>query len=190
MAILRFATNVPQQVRLRSLEPKVVDSQFGGMQHMFHAEEGIFYVSDKVGAILSEQFAKLGVKPGTPCEITKAEVGNGTGRKTQWIVSTQSDADEAPSELEVKLAESIRLNEARKQAQRAAVAAPAAAVEQPAWARALANQTRHLIDVYAEALAYAGEKHGNAVKPEDVRAMMTTLFINMSKNGGSASHAA
>jgi hypothetical protein len=53
----------------------------------------------------------------------------------------------------------------------------------------LANQTRQLIDVYAGALAYAGEKHGNAVKPEDVRAMMTTLFINMSKNGG-ASHAA
>jgi len=186
MAILRFATNIPQCVSLRSLDPKIVDSQFGGVQHMFTAEEGIFYVSDKVGGILADQFAKLGVKPGQPIEITKAETGNGTGRKTQWIVSAQSDAGEQPSELERKLADSIALNEARKQAQRAAVAAPA---EQPAWARALANQTRQLIDVYAEAVAYASQRHGNAVKPEDVRSMMTTLFINMSKNGGSANAA-
>lgn len=183
MAILRFATNIPQCVSLRSLDPKIVDSQFGGVQHMFTAEEGIFYVSDKVGGILADQFAKLGVKPGQPVEITKAETGNGTGRKTQWIVSAQSDADEAPSELECKLAESIALAQARKQPQ------PAAAPEQPAWARALANQTKQLIDVYAEAVAYASQRHGNAVKPEDVRSMMTTLFINMSKNGGSANAA-
>lgn len=189
MAILRFATNIPQCVRLRSLDPKVVDSQFGGVQHLFSAEEGIFYVSDKVGAILADQFAKLGVTPGMAVEITKAETGNGNGRRTQWIVSAQSDADEQPSELERKLAESIALNEARKQAQRAAAAAPAAATEQPAWARALANQTRQLIDVYAEAVAYASQRHGNSVKPEDVRSMMTTLFINMSKNGGNANAA-
>jgi len=56
------------------------------------------------------------------------------------MVSTHSDGDETPSELERKLADSIALAEARKAAQRVPVAVPAS--EQPAWARALANQTR------------------------------------------------
>jgi len=196
MAILRFATNVPQEVRLQSLTPREVDSNYGGKQHLFAAAEGIFYVSDKVGAILCEQFAVLGVKPGQPIEITKAETGAGPGRSTRWIVSTGSDAAEPASDLERQLADSIAIGNARKAAQRAplAVPAPAPAVaaqanQQPAWARALATQTRALIDVYAEAVAYASQQHGNSVKPEDVRSMMTTLFINMSKNGG-ASHAA
>jgi len=81
MAILRFATNVPQQVHLHNLEGRLVDSQFGGQQHMFMAVEGAFYVSDKVGQILLDQFRKLNVKPGDPVEITKAEVTNGHGRQ-------------------------------------------------------------------------------------------------------------
>src|SRR5262245_12735357 len=110
MAILRFATNVPQSVRLNSLEGRLVDSQFGGSQYLFYSQEGSFYVSDKVGSILMEQFKKLGVRPGDPIEITKAETGNGTGRKTQWIVSAAAgDAAEPPSELEQKLAESIQV---------------------------------------------------------------------------------
>ena len=50
MPILRFATNISQTVRLRSLEGKQVDSQFGGTQWMFQADEGNFYVSEKVAA--------------------------------------------------------------------------------------------------------------------------------------------
>lgn len=193
MPIIRFAINVPQEVRLQSLDARVVPSQFGGNQHLFSADEGIFYVSDKVGGILSEQFRKLGVKTGETVEITKAEIGAGPGRKTQWIVTAAGGdtppSDEPPSKLEQQLAASLAMVEARKQAQRAPVAAPAAPAEQPAWARHLANQTRQLIDVYAEAVTYASQQHGNSVKPEDVRSMMTTLFINMSKNGGNA-HAA
>ena len=83
MPILRFATNVPQPLHLIKLEGRPVDSQFGGQQAMFLADEGAFYVSDKVGAILTDQFAKLGVKPGDPIEITKAEVGRGPERRTQ-----------------------------------------------------------------------------------------------------------
>lgn len=182
MEIIRFQTNVPQEVRLTSLEGRLVDSKFGGSQHLFYAQEGVFYVSDKVGSILMDQFKKLGVKTGDPIEITKAETGNGPGRKTQWLVTAQSDADETSSELEQKLADSIAVVNARKQPQ-------SAAVEQPAWARILTTQTKHLADAYAEALAYAGEKHGNAIKPEDIRALLTTAFIALSKNGGNA-HAA
>jgi hypothetical protein len=76
--------------------------------------------------------------------------------------------------------------EQRKQVQRAATAAPA---EQPKWAQALSSQTKHLVDVYAELVSYAA-KHGNTVRADDVRALMTTAFINLSKqNGGNANAA-
>ena len=184
MPILRFQTNVPQQVRLNSLEGRLVDSQFGGSQYLFHAQEGAFYVSDKVGCIIMEQFKKLDVKPGDAVEITKAEDGAGPGRKTRWVVSTdtRSDADEAPSELEVKLAESIRLNEARKQAQRAAVAAPATA-QQPEWAQHLIAQTNALVDCYAAVMRHAAQ-HDN-VRGEDVRSIFLSAYINVAKLNGS-----
>jgi hypothetical protein len=54
------------------------------------------------------------------------------------------------------------------------------------WAQVLLGQTSALIDVYAAALNYAGAKHGNAVKPEDVKTLLTTAFINLSKGGAHA----
>ena len=88
MAIIRFQTNIPKELRLQSLEGRTVESQFGGVQHMFSSAEGAFYVSDTVGRILAEQFRKLGVRVGEPVEITKAEVANGNGRKSiQWQVA-------------------------------------------------------------------------------------------------------
>jgi hypothetical protein len=148
------------------------------MQAMFSAEEGAFYVSETVGANLAQQFRKLGVKPGETVEITKAEVSKNGGRKgIQWTVAqpVAAEPEAPPSELERKLADSIAMVEARKQAQ---------TPEQPAWARALSTQTRHGLDVYAELVAYASARHGNAVRPDDIRTMMTTVFINLRKNSG------
>jgi hypothetical protein len=56
------------------------------------------------------------------------------------------------------------------------------------WTQVLRGQTRELIDVYAAAINYAGTKHGDAVKPDDVKALLITAFINLSKQGGA--HAA
>jgi hypothetical protein len=33
----------------------------------------------------------------------------------------------------------------------------------------------------AELVNYASGRHGNTVRPDDIRAMMTTVFINLSK---------
>ena len=192
---IRFATNVPVELRMRYLEGKPVESQFGGMQHMFSAEEGAFYVSETVGSILAEQFKKLGIREGEPIEITKAEVSKGNGRKgIEWQVAKvgfapgeQPDGTiaaekpaEPPSELERQLAASIE-----QVAQRKAAAQAQAATQAPQWAQTLLVQTNMLSDVYAAALAHASATHGNAVKPEDIRALMTTAFINLSKGGSS-----
>lgn len=188
MPVIRFQTNVPVELRLRNLEGKPVESQFGGIQHMFMAEEGMFYVSETVGRILVEQFAKLGVKVGEPIDICKTETKAEKGRMSiQWIVSRDASEPAAPpSELEQQLAASIQMVQARKDAQKATQAAPA---DQPKWAQALATQTRHLVDVYAGLVKYASETHGNAVRAEDVKTLMTTVFINLSKQGANSNAA-
>lgn len=181
MPTIRFQTNVPVELRLRSIDGKPVESQFGGIQYMFGADEGAFYVSDIVGGILMEQFRKLGVRPGVPVEIVKAEVAANGRKRIQWQVALVGEAPEPepPSELEQKLADSIALAEARKQPQKAPTAS--AAPEMLPWQTTLLNQTKALTDVYAAALAHAGAMHGNTVKADDVRTFVVTTFINATK---------
>jgi hypothetical protein len=191
--IIRFEINVPQTVRLARLEGRTVESKFGGNQILFMAEEGAFYVSEKAGAILAEQFTKLGVKPGEPVEITRAEIGRGPERRTQWIVTASVPAEDAvlsvpklppaaapepPSELEQQLAASIRAVEQRKQAQQAP-----AATQAPAWASFLVTQSNALIDAYAAVLKHSA-RHEGLVKGDDVRSIFLSAFINVSKSGG------
>lgn len=52
------------------------------------------------------------------------------------------------------------------------------------WAPFLLSQTQALTDIYAAAVDYASKRHGNHIKPEDVRALMTTAFINLAQRGG------
>jgi hypothetical protein len=53
--------------------------------------------------------------------------------------------------------------------------------EPPVWAQSLLEQANALVDVYAAALSSASTKHGNQVKPEDVRSLLVTVFIQRSK---------
>ncbi len=55
--------------------------------------------------------------------------------------------------------------------------------EPPVWAQSLLEQANALVDVYAAALSSASMKHGNQVKPEDVRSLLVTVFIQRSKVG-------
>lgn|SRR5262245_28423668 len=183
MATLRFNTNVPLELHLRFLEGKEVESQFGGMQHMFSAEEGAFYVSDTVGAVLSEQLKRHNVQAGEPVEICKREVSNGNGRKSiRWTVERvgvptgeQKDGTfavpkETPSDLEQKLAESIRMAQEKK-----------AQAPSPAWAVALTEQTNALLDSFASVLKHSARYEG--LRPEDVRSIFLSAYINLSKGG-------
>jgi hypothetical protein len=49
----------------------------------------------------------------------------------------------------------------------------------PGWAETLLNQTNELVDANAASLEHAG-RHGLAAKPEDVRTLLVTAFINLS----------
>ena len=85
---IQFQTNLPVELALQYLEGKPVDSQFGGVQHLFSTTDNrVFFVSEMVGNIIADQLKKLGVQKGEPIAICKAEVTQGRGRKgIQWIV--------------------------------------------------------------------------------------------------------
>src|SRR4029079_11129553 len=201
MPALKFETNVPNELRLRSIAGELVESQFGGMQYRFITDAGAFYVSEAVGAILHDRFEKLGVTAGEPVEICKREISRNGRKSIQWEVARvgfaigeQNDGTfvvstpEPASELEKELADSIAAVNARKQAARAVAAAPGAPAMLP-WQAALLAQTTALTDVFAAAIAHASAAHGNAVKSDDVRSLMLSAFINMAK-GGAKQHAA
>jgi hypothetical protein len=230
---IQFQTNLPVELALQYLEGKPVDSQFGGVQHLFSTTDNrVFFVSEMVGGIIADQLKKLGVQKGEPVEICKAEVTQGRGRKSiQWIVKKVGSAlGEQPdgtfavpaapeSALERQLRQSITTVRNGKPGTSAVTLAPgsvaAPSSEQPIvngngskpngngaahngrplqndihqrWEQVLLGQTTALIDVYAAAVNYAGTKHGEAVKPDDVKALLITAFINLSKQGGA--HAA
>lgn len=48
----------------------------------------------------------------------------------------------------------------------------------------LVLETNALVDCYAAALKTASERHGNTVKPDDVRSLLVTAYINASKQAG------
>lgn len=196
MPSLKFETNVTNELRMRSLTGDLVESQFGGQQYRFTTEAGVFYVSETVGMILHDRFVALNVKPGEAIEITKREVSKGNGRKgIEWQVARVGFAigergdgtfavstPEPPSDLERQLAASLAQVEARKAPARAA--APAARQAAPVaagWQSTLLAQTNALTDVYAAALQHASEHHGNAIKADDIRSLLLSAFINLSK---------
>ena len=177
---IAFAINVPRTLAFRSLEGTARESQFGGTDHFFQTDAGVFYVSAKVGAIITEQLKKLEVKPGELVEVCKAHVDDGRGRvSTRWIVSfpAQDAADPPPAadpapRRPVAVAGTLA----------ASGVAPVAPVR-PVWASVLIAQTTAVVDAYAAVLKHASDAHGNMIRPDDVRSLMTTVFINLAKQG-------
>lgn len=186
---ITFATNKPVTIRLHSIEGKERESQFGPMQHLFTAEEGAFYVSEAAGKLITAQCRQLGVQPGQPIELCKAEVDAGRGRKSiQWLVSVPLDGEQpqpAPPSLEEQLRASIREVPAVRRQQPVAVASAAAqtAPERPRWAEVLVHNTNILVDVYSAVLKHANEQQAG-IRPDDVRALLTTMFIQYAQKGG------
>src|ERR1017187_9641799 len=87
MAKITFATNVPVELRLQSLDGEVAPSQFGGNQIKFTAHEGPFWVSEAVGSILADQIRKKHIQPHVPVEVARREIAQSNGRKgIQWTI--------------------------------------------------------------------------------------------------------
>ena len=204
---IKFEWDQPVEVALKFTEPKLVPSQFGDDRAMYSLiDERVMFVDQLTAA----KIKSLGVQPGELFFVVKTK----NGRLTDYQVYRESEEPRrvvafgghkktfpalktalperlyhAPEDttLEDQLRASIDLVE-RKKLEAKLNQHPAsepAAIEMP-WARRLVDQTNVLVDAYAAVLAAASTKHGNAVKPEDVRSLLVTSFIQLSQNKGRA----
>jgi hypothetical protein len=205
---IRFQTNVPLELSLKFTEGKLCDSQFGDPQYMFTTiDERVLFVAEKV----AQKIHGMHLKPGEPIDVCKAEVDYGNGRKgIEWQIrrvgspegpqpdgtfavprvgaSVPAPAPLAASSSPSPISQpSNNGNGSRHNGNGHAPVAPP--VNPPVdihtgWAQFLLEQTQLLVDVFAATSRYASMNHGNQVKAEDVRALLTTAFIGMGKNGG------
>jgi hypothetical protein len=201
--IVQFELNKPVEVALHTVESKIVPSQFSPEgRAMFQLADGRLMFHDLLTAA---RIKSLGVQPGEVFYIQKVR----KGRQTEYSVFR--DAPEPPAEpaparkktlpphvLADRLPEIVAArNASRNGGLEAALtasldqvsAAPnSAGPSRPQWAEVLSSQVRTVVDVYAEAVAYASREHGNSVKPETIQSLLVTCFINLSKRqeGGRA----
>ncbi len=205
---IKFQTNIALELALKYPEGKLCDSQFGDPQYMFTTtDDRVFFVAEKV----AQKIHGLRLKPGEPFDLCKAEVSYGNGRKgIEWqiaklgsaageqpdgsfvvpaakpgagVVETSTPASTGTSKTPVNgNRNSIKLN---ADAHGIGNGNSGVVVQSLCpWAQFLLTQTQQLIDVFALATNYAGQRYGTAIKAEDIRSLMLSAFINVSKNGG------
>jgi hypothetical protein len=202
---IKFQTNIPVEAALKFAEGKLCDSQFGDPQYMFTTvDDRVFFVAEKV----AQKIHGLRLKPEEPFEIIKAEKDYGNNRKgIEWQVNrvgfvpgeqpdgtfavpTQAVAGvTAPAAVAAALTERLKQQVNTGNGSKAAngnghAVAPEESSSLMPWAAFLLQQTKQVIDVYALACQYANAQHGSIVRTDDVRALMTTAYISLSKHGG------
>jgi hypothetical protein len=188
MPALRIVTDKPVECRLLTTDGASAPSNFGVDQIKYRTDLGDLYVSLAVGAIIADAIQKHAIEAGQVIRVLKATVPLSNGRKgIRWSVEPVLTTPVMNTDLShgIRGASSgpgqsnqpvpvVVIEPERKPV------APAPAAR-PQWADILLAQTNLLADVYAAAVAHSSATHGNAVRPEDVRAIMTTAFINLSK---------
>jgi hypothetical protein len=210
MPKIQFTTNIPVELRLQSIEGELTPSQFGGNQIKFTAHEGPFWVSEAVGSILIDQIRKKRIQPHVPVEVARREIAQSNGRKgIQWTIDLVGFI---PGEQpDGTFAVSANGNGANGSHPPAPFAAAPEKSTQPlvhfdnntngnanghppphattlahsGWAASLRDQTQALIDVYAGCLRYSA-RHEGLIKSEDVRSLLLSAFINVSKTNGNS----
>lgn len=193
-----FETNKPVEVALAFTDGRECESNYGGKQVMFTTiDERVMFLSP----VVADKLRNLNPLKGEPIEITKAEVHYGNGRKgIEWQVkrvgnppeevaqqasSTSPAARSGQSQPRVETAEPNNGHQSNGNGSNKPPEPPASEspLEHSGFAGYLRDQANCLIDVYASCLSYASTKYGNSIKPEDVRALVTSAYIAVTKGG-------
>ena len=114
--------------------------------------------------------------------VPKLESTNGTETGSPPEQDSSSSATLNPSETSSVTAETVTGNGAEPRSEPDEGNGRSASA---GWVQILRTQTEALTDIYAASIKYASDHHGNAIKPEDIRALMTTAFINLAQRGRS-----
>jgi len=183
---VQFHPGVPVEVILAK-EGELISGTWKDIV-VYQLQDGrALYLESDVAASLNEMEIQVGEKFFVCKYFADKEK-----RQTAWNVWLAPEtekaraAKEAP-EIERQLRESIVQAQIRRNGNGRTAKHATAPPEPPApfrWSEFLLAETEALSDVYAAALAYSSERHGNAVKPEDIRTLVVTAFINLSQRGG------
>jgi len=210
-----FEPNTPQTVTLQYAEGKICDSRFGqsvmwgldGDQVMFldlNVAQQINMLEPQAGESITicklwngQKGQKARWDVGLSLETEKFRAAKEARRVVPAAEARPVPASRPPSQLEMQADAQLRQIQERRAAERkppapetaGPVAVPdsrAPAAHSPFSDRLVSN-TDALIDAYALCLEHANQ-HGNRVKADDVRSLLTTVYIAMTRNG--VAHAA
>jgi hypothetical protein len=202
---VRFQSNVPEKVALAYPDSVLKDGMYGPRVRYTLTDGRLMWLDPDVAARINT----MAIPPQQEFWIVKREPA-GRGQKTRWDIYLEDPtplAGESPLERDLRLSlHEIERQRSIPEAESAPVPAqpPSAAVanpvcspptpcvqqvaltvvsrKQPAWAQTLVGQTNQLVDAYAECMLHAAQ-HGLTIKPEDVRTLLVTAFINLSQRG-------
>ena len=209
--IVKFEVGQPMEVALKYAEGKVYDGDYGERVMFSLADGRVMYVDPLTAARIKslgvqpgECFFVLKEKRGRLTEWSVYREGDEPAaavepptRKRTPPAHVLADrlpeiiaARNAGNNLEQQLADSITLVNAKRTAAAqppppakpvvSAAAAQGNLNPQDRWKQALLHQTNALTDVLADALRHSAE-HGGLVKTDDVRSLLITAFIELSK---------
>ena len=155
---IQFPHNQPVTVALKFASPK----QFGERFMFSTCDNRIFYASPQLAA----QITQSGINVAQPFTITRIQDGWNVARITS--VGEQADGTFAVPKLPPASAD------------RATSDAP---VERkpPVMARTLVDEANMLVDAYAEVLARGLKKYEGKVKPDEIRALTISAYIQRGK---------
>ena len=200
---VRPLNNVPERLVLASMG--ILKQGFYGPRKLFQLADGRSIYLDLEVAQRLERTASIGQEFWL-CKRKPA----GKGQKTRWDIYL---ADPTPQAGETELERDLRLSlhqtehpngkNGQHQLEAPPSTPPALAPQTPPsrpapstdivqtevgkkgpnWAVTLVNQTNELIDAYAECIRHANQ-YGVSVKPEDVRTLLVTTFINLCQRNG------
>jgi len=192
--IVEFSPNVPVQVALAYGAGKIIDTRIG-QRVMFTLVDGRVMFLDLQAA---QRINEIQPKPRQPFYVVKNQQSK-RGSPVEWrawispdgTVGEQQDGTfvvpgngKAAASVAAPAAISAPSQERVPHFTHTSESTKPAPPITNGWAQFLLSQTNALVDVYAAALNYASLKHGNQVKPDDIRCLVTTAYIAQTRNGG------
>jgi len=204
-ACVSFQSNVPERVALAYPDGVLKDGMYGPRVRYTLMDGRLMWLDPDVAA----RIHTMGIPPRREFWIVKRKPAE-RGQKIRWDIYLEDPtplAGESPLERDLRL--SLHEIERKRSIPNAGsgpvpaprpsapVAAPVCSPpspgvqevalslvskKQPAWAQTLVGQTNQLVDAFAECMLHAAQ-HGLTIKPEDVRTLLVTAFINLSQRG-------
>ena len=163
---VEFPFNTPVALKLKYAHPKPCAN---GERAMFSTDDNRVLFLDLDTA---RQIEDLNIKPGEPILITRQKTGKDAAT---WLIQRQAD-------LNGQLTESLKARELGQQPDGTFVVP--AAPKPPASSRVsvpLADEANTLVDTFAAVLERALKTHEGRVKPDEVRSLLLSAYIQRAK---------